>query len=67
MKFTANYRKTKNKLKVRCRSQEIQEVKRTTFLGFMLDKNLNWKAHVNKVCNRLVSFMYCINLEELRH
>lgn len=38
----------------------IDIVDTVTFLGFNIDKNLNWKLHVDKICKKLDRFVYAL-------
>lgn len=41
-------------------NSKIEEVDSTKFLGIMLDKNCNWKTHVQYVCDKLDRFVFAI-------
>lgn len=36
------------------------ETKRHYFLGIMIDKYCNWKGHFNKVCHKIIKFVYVL-------
>lgn len=40
-----------------CNCAKLQYVEKFKYLGLLLDKNLNWKYHVNDVCNKLRSVL----------
>jgi hypothetical protein len=39
---------------------KIEQVKNTTFLGFELDRGLQWGAHIQKVCSKLGSACFAL-------
>lgn len=39
----------------------IKEVSNTKFLGVILDQDLNWKLHLDNLCNRVNRFAYALN------
>lgn len=41
-------------------NEVVNEVDTVNFLGIMIDKNLNWKAHIDSVCNRLNRFVFAL-------
>ena len=47
-------------LKINYCNEKVEEVDDTKFLGIMLDKNCNWKAHIIHVCNKLDRFVYAL-------
>ena len=42
-----------NSLKLYINTKKIECVKEFNFLGIMLDENLNWKSHINKVSSKI--------------
>lgn len=56
----STYAAKSNQLAISYRNNNIQEVDKTTFLGIVLDKNLNWKAHVEKVCCKINRFVFAL-------
>ena len=42
-----------NTLKVYMNSQEISEVETTKFPGIIIDDRLNWKHHIDSICNKV--------------
>ena len=47
------YRTTNSKLQLKLMKENIDEIDKFNFLGIVVDKNLNWKAHVHHVCNKI--------------
>ena len=50
------FRKQRNKkcdLKIQIDGSEIDQVKRTNFLGVVIDQNLNWKEHVSLISRKV--------------
>ena len=33
--------------------QEISEVETTKFIGVIIDNRLNWKHHIDSICNKV--------------
>lgn len=59
IRFTNN--KIKNEaIKIFGRDNEIEEVTSTKFLGIILDKNCNWKNHIQDICKRLNCFAFAL-------
>lgn len=40
--------------------QIITQVEETTFLGLILDSHISWKAHIEKICNKLNKFVFVL-------
>lgn len=59
IQFNTYGRKNKT-ININYRGHKLQEVNETTFLGITIDKHCNWKAHVNKVCNKINKFVYVL-------
>lgn len=38
----------------------IEEIHETKFLGIILDRNCNWKAHTDKLCSNINRFVYAL-------
>ena len=53
MLFRNKGRIIENTLKVYMNSQEISEVETTKFLGIIIDNRLNWKHHIDSICNKV--------------
>ena len=44
----------------------LESVESTSFLGICIDENLNWKKHINSVCNVLSKKSdFCIEYDTL--
>lgn len=39
----------------------MKEVTQTKFLGVLIDQDLNWKVHLDNLCNRINKFVYALN------
>jgi hypothetical protein len=39
----------------------MSEVNTADFLGVLLDSNLPWKTHIDKICNKISSSLLIIN------
>lgn len=46
-----------HKNKKKCNCESIQSVDRYTYLGLTVDRNFNWRPHVNDICDRLRSVL----------
>ena len=55
-----NYKMANQALKIIGRGNKIEEVDCTKFLGISIDKNCNWKKHIETICNRLNSFAFAL-------
>lgn len=55
-----NYKMTNKTMKIIGRDNAIEEVNDTKFLGIVIDKNCNWKKHIDNICNRLNSFAFAL-------
>ena len=53
MLFRNKGKVVKETCKVYMNRQEISEVETTKFLGVIIDKRLNWKHHIDSICNRV--------------
>ncbi|KAL3613152.1 hypothetical protein CASFOL_042999 [Castilleja foliolosa] len=53
-----SYARRPQKLKIAFNSQNIEEVGETKFLGLTIDRNCDWKAHIEGLCGRLSRFVY---------
>ena len=51
MMFTK--KRVKRKVSIVIDNQEINEVSETKFLGITVDKNLNWKAHIENIYKKV--------------
>lgn len=49
------------KLSVSIDNAQIESVKKSTFLGFEIDRSLTWENHVHKVCGKLGSACFALN------
>jgi len=52
--------KCKKELNVEHNNMKLNEVNEVKFLGFTLDRYLNWKAHITNVCNKINIFVYVL-------
>lgn len=53
-------RRAENELIVEMGGREIQRVSSISFLGVVIDENLGWSAHVDKLCSRLSSTVFLL-------
>lgn len=54
------YNKNPLRVNVNYRNSDIEEVDSTKFLGVIVDKNCNWKAHVEYICKKLDRFVFAL-------
>lgn len=47
-------------IQIKYDNQIINEVDNVKFLGFMIDKHLNWKGHIDAICKKLSRFIYAL-------
>ena len=40
---------------------QIERVREFDFLGLLIDENLNWKSHINKICNKITRSLGVMN------
>jgi hypothetical protein len=43
------------------KNREISNVKSTDFLGVVIDSNLSWEIHFERICNRISRNLFIIN------
>ncbi len=48
-----NPKKKVNNLHIKIENTYIERVKELDFLGLIINENLNWKAHINKIANKI--------------
>jgi hypothetical protein len=58
--FQRKQSKLVSNLKVVINNKEIRKEKSTNFLGVILDSNLTWELHIQKICNRISSSLFII-------
>lgn len=44
-----NKNKTQTKIKLKIDNQKLREVEHTKYLGIIIDENLTWSLHINKI------------------
>lgn len=60
------FNKHKNiNLDINYKDTKIKQIKQTKFLGVFIDQEINWKAHIDNICNRVNRFTYA--LKKVRH
>ncbi len=52
-------------LNIKIENTYIERVKEFDFLGLIINENLNWKAHINKIANNISKSMGILN--RLKH
>ncbi|KAG7308231.1 hypothetical protein JYU34_006904 [Plutella xylostella] len=55
-----NYNNKKMGLTVKHKNKTIKESDTVKFLGVTIDRNCNWKSHIENVCNKLNRFVYVL-------
>ncbi len=48
-----NPKKKVDNLYIKIENTYIERVKEFYFLGLFINENLNWKAHINKIANKI--------------
>jgi hypothetical protein len=56
----SNYKSEREPLNIMCNGESVKDVCNTTFLGLVLDKHCNWKAHLENVCTRINKFVFAL-------
>lgn len=54
------YQSQKQNLDIQYNGNVIEQVTEHKFLGLILDKNINWKAHINNLCKKLSRFVFAL-------
>lgn len=55
-----NYGRKHKDLEIHYKGAKLKEVDENPFLGIILDKNCNWKAHINNLCSKLNKFVHVL-------
>lgn len=55
------YQKAPIEINFNFNNVKIEQIKEHTLLGLIIDQNLNWKSHLNKLRNKISSFAYALN------
>lgn len=55
-----SYNSDPMKIVVKCDNNRIEEVSDFKSLGIVIDKNLNWKKHIDEICNKLNRFVFAL-------
>jgi hypothetical protein len=55
-----NYKVNPVPLQIKYDNSPVETVDIVIFLGFNIDKNLNWKSHVDHVCKKLDRFVFAL-------
>ncbi|KAG7305783.1 hypothetical protein JYU34_009916 [Plutella xylostella] len=60
------YNSNPDKINIMYESNQIEEINNTKFLGLIIDKHCNWKAHIEQVINKVGKFIYALrNLRQV--
>lgn len=56
----SSYRTNPLALDITCKDEVVQQVDELKFLGLNVDKNLNWKSHIECICQKLDRFVFAL-------
>jgi hypothetical protein len=59
--LSINPGRQESKLKILINNREIVNVKKTNFIGVIIDGNLSWEVHVERTCSRISHDIFLID------
>lgn len=57
-----NYKMSSLNLDIKIKGSPVVKTNETIFLGVTLDSHLNWKAHINKINNKMSKYCYALSI-----